>query len=69
MNCGCEVSKGDIPSKRKEVKNLIKDLKLKSDIIDQNIFKSAANVNLGAILGYKTDDEFVDFNEIYEKGI
>ncbi len=69
MNCGCEVAKGDIPSKRKEVKNLIKDLKLKSDIIDQNIFKSAANVNLGAILGYKTDDEFVDFNEIYEKGI
>ncbi|MGM9972258.1 MAG: tRNA 2-thiocytidine biosynthesis TtcA family protein [Anaeroplasmataceae bacterium] len=66
MNCGCKVASGEIPSKRKEVKELIAKLCEDNKVIDQNIFMSAANVNLTGILGYKTDEEFFDFNDIYE---
>lgn len=66
MNCGCKVASGEIPSKRREVKELIAHLCEQSSVIDQNIFKSAENVNITGILGYKTDSDVYDFNDIYE---
>ncbi len=67
MNCGCRVASGEIPSKRKEVKELIEKLCLDSKIIDQNIFMSAKNVSINGILGYEEDDVEYDFNDIYER--
>ena len=40
-------------SKRKKVKELIKNLKAEDPEIEQNIFKSTENVNLSTILAYK----------------
>lgn len=67
MNCGCKVASGSMPSKRREIKELIASLNEVYDVIDRNIFKAAENVNINAILGYSDNDEIVDFNQIYEK--
>lgn len=66
MNCGCPVASNSLPSKRREIKELIAKLLETSDVIDQNIFKSVENVNISGILGYKDEDEYIDFNEIYK---
>lgn len=42
-------------SKRKEIKNLIKELKKTNPDIEQHIFKSLHNVNLDTIISYKQD--------------
>ncbi|MFI3251725.1 MAG: ATP-binding protein [bacterium] len=68
MACGCEVASGTIVSKRARVKELIKELKDEFDVVDQNIFKSCENIYIEACLGYKTKDEVVDFNKLYERG-
>ena len=68
MTCGCRIASNELPSKRREIKKLIKDLKEIYPIVDQNIFKSAENVNINAILGYKDEDEYIDFNKIFERG-
>lgn len=67
INCGCKVASGELPSKRKEIKKLIEELEKVSDLIPQNIFKSAFNVNIDAILGFKKDDEIYEFLDIYNK--
>lgn len=68
MTCGCRIAANELPSKRREIKHLIKDLKQVYPIVDQNIFKSAQNVNLNAILGYKDENQYFDFNDIFERG-
>lgn len=40
-------------SKRAEVKELIKELSRKSDVIEKNIFRSVENVNLNTVIAYK----------------
>lgn len=55
MNCGCVVAAGKTSSKRKEIKDLIAEMKKTFEDVDKSIFKSAMNVNLDAVLGYKTD--------------
>ncbi|MFI3329499.1 MAG: ATP-binding protein [bacterium] len=67
MACGCDVASGAIASKRARVKELIKELKEEFDVVDQNIFKSCENIYIDACLGYKTKDEEVDFNKLYER--
>ena len=67
MNCGCEVAKGEIDSKRKEIKELIASLKEKNDNVDYSIFRSAENVSLGALLGYKKGEEKIDFLQIFDE--
>lgn len=42
-------------SKRAEIKELIKELSKKSDVIEKNIFRSVENVNLNTIIAYKQD--------------
>jgi len=52
MNCGCVVASGKTSSKRKEVKDLIKEMKKNFKDVDKCIFKAADNVNLDSVIGY-----------------
>jgi tRNA(Ile)-lysidine synthase TilS/MesJ len=65
MKCGCTISCGKTASKRKEVKTLIEQLRKTNPNIDINIFRSAQNVNLKAILGYHDDDKNTTFLDNY----
>ncbi len=67
MNCGCTVAAKKTSSKRREIKALIGTLRKDNPYVDQMIYTSATNVNLDAILGYRTKDKKVDYNEIYEE--
>ena len=71
LNCACrfteECSIDENTSKRKEIKNLIKELKKVNPNIDNNIFKSLDNVNLNCILGIKKDKEYHSFLEDYKE--
>lgn len=66
INCACKLTeKNEFDSKRKEIKELIKNLKKTYPIVDENIFKAMENVNLNMILGYKKGDQYKSFLEIY----
>ena len=72
INCACRFTEGcslinDGTSKRKEVKELIKELKKKNKNADYNIFKAFDNVNLNCVLGTKKDGKYKSFLEDYEK--
>ncbi len=53
INCGCVVAAQKTSSKRREIKELIKGLKVTFGDVEKSIFQSANNVNLNAVLGYK----------------
>lgn len=53
MNCGCVVAAKRTSSKRREMKELIKELKKLHPDIDSAIFKASENINLDAVLGWK----------------
>ena len=55
LDCACFVTKRSI-GKRKEIKNLINNLRKIDKNIDIHIFKSSENVNIDAILGYKDEN-------------
>ncbi|BEP27807.1 hypothetical protein HLPR_01380 [Helicovermis profundi] len=65
MNCGCVVAAGKTSSKRKEIKDLIKTLKLTFKDVDKSIFQSANNVQLDAIIGWKKDMEKHSYLDYY----
>ena len=71
LQCACkfteEVDKEKIASRRKETRELIKDLKKMNPGVEMNIFKSAYNVNMSMILGYKVNDEYHFFLDDYDK--
>ncbi len=67
MSCGCEVAKLELPSKRREIKQMIENLKKEFNDVDISIFRASENISLEAVLGYQIGDKKVDFNEIYEK--
>ena len=61
INCACRFTEGcslinDGTSKRKEMKELIKNLRKINKNADYNIFKSLDNVNLDCVLGTKKAD-------------
>ena len=64
LDCACTVTKKSL-GKRKEIKQMIEDLRKIDKNIDIHIFKSSENVNLGAVLGYKDNKGFHDFLEKY----
>ncbi len=69
LRCACAVtdaSREDVVSKRAEIKSLIANLRKVNPQIDQNIFRSAENVNLETILGYHKGEHTVTFLEDYE---
>lgn len=71
LNCACKFTEKSMinenDSKRREMKELIKELKKKNKDIDFNIFKSLDNVNLNCVLGTKKDKEYKSFLEEYDK--
>ena len=70
INCACkfaERSEYENNSKRKEIKNLIKELKKVNPNIDYNVFKSTFNVNLNTILGYHDRESKYFFLDDYDE--
>ena len=71
INCACKftdrVSKSDEHiSKRKEMKELIKELRKLNKSIDYNIFKALDNINLNCVLGTKKNGEYHSFLDDYD---
>lgn len=72
INCACRFTEGcslinDGTSKRKEMKELIKNLRKINKDADYNIFKSLDNVNLNCVLGTKTNGKYKSFLDDYNK--
>ncbi len=71
INCACKftdgVNKHEQLSKRKEIKELINNLRKVYSDIDHNIFKSLDNINLNCVLGTKKDGNYKSFLEDYDK--
>ena len=57
MNCGCTIEAGKTSSKRKEVKDLLKDLEQKHPGIKKSVFNSMRNINLNYVYGYEKEEE------------
>jgi len=69
MNCGCPIACRTLPSKRREVKDLIANLRKVFPDVDKSIFNSAKNVNLNCVLGWKqgnTKHNYLDYYKDYE---
>lgn len=73
IQCACHFTENivnkEIVSQRAETKQLIKDLMKKDPQVEKNIFKSASNVTLDMILGYKKDGVYHSFLDDYDKEI
>lgn len=72
LNCACKITEGDDRvdvnvSKRKEIKELINNLRKVNKNVDYNIFKALDNVNLNCILGTKKDGVYKSFLDDYDK--
>ena len=73
INCACTVTKKNISceeasgSKRKEIKDLIKNLKKDNDIIEKSIFNSIHNVKLDTFVEYTSDGINHNFLEKFNK--
>ncbi len=65
LDCACPISKKKNDSQRKNIKKLISELKEDNPNIEHNIFRSAENVAVDAILGYTIDGEKHSFLEEY----
>ena len=68
LNCACKFTEKenyDKKSKRKEIKDLISELKKINPAVDYNIFKSTFDVNLNTILGYHDNSEEKTFLDKY----
>ena len=71
INCACRFTEGcslinDGTSKRKEIKELIKNLRKVNSDIDNSIFRSMNNVNLDCVLGTKKNGEYESFLDGYD---
>lgn len=71
LQCACKMTEKnadiELTSKRKEIKQLIADIKLQNPDADDNIFRSLHNVNMATIPGYRDRDsgELHSFLENY----
>lgn len=63
IDCACYMTKKDL-GKRREIKELIKELNQKYQDVDLSIFKSSMNVNLNTVIKY-SDDESHSFLDKY----
>jgi tRNA(Ile)-lysidine synthase TilS/MesJ len=66
LNCACSVTKGNVDSKRKEIKELIAKLKETNENVDISIMRSAENVDMGSIIGYYKNDKYINFLDNYD---
>lgn len=74
LQCACKftenIDENEIyTSKRKETKELIRSLEKKDPGVAMNIFKSAFNINMNMILGYKDDLGYHFFLDDYDKKV
>lgn len=72
INCACRFTENcsivdDGTSKRKEMKNLVNNLRKINSNIDSNIFTSMNNINLNCVLGAKKDGKYISFLDKYDK--
>ena len=65
-NCAACGDEGVNPSKRQEVKMLIRQMKQTNPFVEGNIFKSVENVNLSTVIAYKDADGKHHFLDTYE---
>lgn len=73
IQCACRFTEncsicdnGGGGSKRQEMKNLVKKLRLTNPNADLSIFKSVYNINMNCIIGYKKGDTKFNFLDGYE---
>lgn len=71
LQCACKFTEEnhnslEATSKRKEIKELIKNLRNTYHDIDINIFRSLHNVNLNTIIGYRDDNKYYSFLDKFE---
>lgn len=66
IDCACSITKKENSSKRKYVKDLIKELNLVNRNADINIFRSLENVNIDTLNGYIKNSVKYDFNDLYK---
>ena len=69
LQCACSVTNranDEGGSKRAEIKALLAQLRRVNNQIDQNIFRSAENVNLETILGYQKGEKQTTFLDNYD---
>ena len=69
MACGCKVAEGKTSSKRKEIKEMIKNLKMNHKDVDISIFMSAVNVNTDQVLGYQKGNKSYSFLDFYDDDV
>lgn len=70
IRCACKFTEEDSTehfSKRREMKELIQEMKKTNPYIEKNIFKSAENVNITQIVSYYNDDKVHHFLDTYDK--
>ncbi len=69
LACACKLTEGvenkELVSKRKEIKDLICELKKVNPNVDKNIFSSIHNVNLSTVIGYTQNGKKVSFLDEY----
>ncbi len=61
IDCACEVAASKTGNKRYEIKSLIGELEEKNPNIVANILRSSENVNIDAVLGYKSEGRHFGF--------
>lgn len=73
LNCACKFTELSVNkdneglSKRKEMKDLIKELKKTNPNVDHNIFKALDNVNLNCVIGTKKNGKYESFLDYYDE--
>lgn len=70
IRCACKFTQDDEAehfSKRKEIKELIKEMHKVNPYIEKNLYKSSQNVNLGQIISWFDDDNKYHFLDNYDK--
>lgn len=65
LDCACTVSAGKFASKRKEIKELIKNLEEDFHNVKISIFRSAQNVDLGGVIEWKDENGQHSFLDEY----
>ncbi len=65
MNCGCTVAAEKTSSKRRETKELIKQLSILNPNIKKKILSSTFNVNIEKILGFKFKKDYFSYLDEY----
>ena len=73
IQCACKFTEelhsnvDEMSSKRYETKMLIQELKKHNELVEQNIFMAAHNVNIDMVVGYKKGGKIYEFKDVYKE--